>query len=125
MKSEVGNIIDFANDILKNNKRNRDEPKVHNNLIKYKKKGLYKILEYISEHVTLVQLMDSLGNANHATSVVGYWIFDSNYEKSLVLNRASLDMIFAPSVGEGQAAKFESVFTSVRYIHYSAQLNKG
>ena len=60
MKSEVGNIIDFANDILKNNKRNRYEPKVHNNLIKYKKKGLYKILEYISEHVTLVQLMDSL-----------------------------------------------------------------
>ena len=41
----------------------------------------------ISEHVTLFQLMDYLGNVNHAISVVGYWIFDSNHEKSLVLNR--------------------------------------
>ena len=79
---------------------------MHYNLIKYKKKGLYKILEHISENVTLVQLMDSLGNVNRAISVVGYCIFDSNYEKSLVLDRASLDMICAPSVGEEQAAKF-------------------
>ena len=70
MESEVGNRIDFANDILKNNKRNEGEARVHYNLIKYKKKGLYKILEDISKHVTLVQLMDSLGNVNHAISVV-------------------------------------------------------
>ena len=57
----------------------------------------YKILEDISENVTLVKLTDSLGNVNHAISVFGNWIFDSNYEKSLVLNRASLDMICAPS----------------------------
>ena len=59
----------------------------------------YKILEEISENFTLVQLMDSLGNVNHAISVVGNWIFDSNYEKALVLNMASLDMICAPSIG--------------------------
>ena len=98
---------------------------MHYNLIKYKRKGLYKFLENISENVTLFQLMDSLGNVNHAISVVGYWIFDSNYDKALVLNRASLDMICAPSVGEGQAAKFELVFTAVRYIHSAAQLRKG
>ena len=57
LKSEVGNHIDFANDILKNNKRNEGKARVHYNLIKYKKKGLYKILENISENVTLVQLM--------------------------------------------------------------------
>ena len=74
----------------------------------------YKILEDISENVTLFQLMDSLGNANHAISVVGNWIFESNYEQSLVLKRASLDMICTPSVGEEQAATFESVFTAVR-----------
>ena len=84
------------------------------NLIKYKKKGLYKFSEDISENVTLVKLMDSLGNVNHAISVVGYWIFDSNYEKSLVLNMESLEMICAPSVGEEQAAKFVLVFTAVR-----------
>ena len=55
--------------------------------MKYKKKGFYDILKEISEHVTLVQLMDYLGNVNNAISVVGYWIFDYNYKKSLVLNR--------------------------------------
>ena len=74
----------------------------------------YKNLEDISENVMLVQLMDSLGNLNHAISVVGNWIFDSNYEKALVLNRASLDTICAPSVGEEQDAIFETVFTAIR-----------
>ena len=78
--------------------------------------GSYDILKYISEHVTLVQFMDYLVNVNHAISVVGYWIFCSNYEKALVLNRKSLDMIFDPSVGEQQVTEFETVFTSVRYI---------
>ena len=31
---------------------NKGETKVHYNLIKYKKKGLYKILDDISENVT-------------------------------------------------------------------------
>ena len=75
--------------------------------------GEYKILEGISDNVTLVQLMDSQGNVSNAISVFGKWLFDSNYEKELVLNKASLDMICAPSVGEEQGAKFESVFTAV------------
>ena len=91
-----------------NRKRNKGEARVHYKLIKYKKIGDHKILEDISANVTLVQLMDSLGNVNHAISVVGSWIFDSNYERSLILNKASLDMICAPSVGEEQAAKFEN-----------------
>ena len=62
--------------------------------------GSYDILKDRSEHVTLFQLMYSLVNVNHNISVVGYWIFDSNYEKALVLNRESLDMICAPSIGE-------------------------
>ena len=49
--------------------------------------GYFYILTDINEYVTLVKLLDYLGNVNHAISVVGYWIFDSNYEKSLVLNR--------------------------------------
>ena len=85
----------------------------------------YKILEEISENFTLFKLMGSLGNVNHAISVVGNWIFDSNYEKVLVLNRASLYMICTPSVGEEQDAIFESVFTAVRYICSRGQLKKG
>ena len=76
----------------------------------------------ISENVTLVQLMDSLVNVNHAISVVGYCIFDSNCEKAPVLNRASFDIICAPSLGEEKAAKFETVFTSERYICSAAKL---
>ena len=125
LNSEVGNLIDYANDILKNKRRNEGEVRVHYNLIKYNKMHEYNILEDISENFTLVQLMDSLVNVNHAISVVGNWIFDSNYEKSLVLNRALLDMICAPSVGEKQDAKFESVFTAVIYIFNGAQLKEG
>ena len=39
-----------------------------------------------SENVTLLQLMDYLCNLNRAIIVVGYWIFDPNYEEVLVLN---------------------------------------
>ena len=98
---------------------------VHYNLIKYKKKGEHEILEDISANVTWVQLMYSLGNVNHAISVVGNWIFDSNYKNELVLNMASLDIICAPSVGEEQDAIFETVFTAVRYIFNRAQLKEG
>ena len=65
-----------------------------------------------------------LGNVNHAISVVGYWIFESNYKKSLVLNRESLDMICDPSVGEEEVTEFETVFTSARYICLDACLKK-
>ena len=61
---------------------------------------------------------------NHAISVVGSWIFDSNYERALVLNKSSLDMICAPSVGEEQDAMFEKVYYAVRYIYIGAQLKK-
>ena len=49
------------------------------------KKGTFDILNDISENVTLVQLMDTLGNLNHAISIVRSCIFDSNYEKLLCL----------------------------------------
>ena len=71
LKSELGNCIDFANDILENRKINVGEARVNYNLIKYKKMRVYKILDDISENVTLVQLMDSLGNVNHVISVFG------------------------------------------------------
>ena len=108
-----------------NRKRNKGETRVHYKLIKYKKMGEYNILEDISANFTLVQLMDSLGNVNHAISVVGNWIFESNYEKALVRNRASLNMICAPSVGEEQDAIFETLCTAGRYIYCGDQLKKG
>ena len=68
--------------------------------------------------------MDSLGNVNYAISSLGCQIFDSKYEKSLVLNRESLDMICAPSVGEDQVATYETVFYYVRYNFLTVQPRK-
>ena len=42
------------------------------NLKVWHKNDAFDILRNISEYVTSVQLMDSLGNANHAISIVGY-----------------------------------------------------
>ena len=62
---------------------------------------------------------------NHAISVVGSWIFDSNYKRAFVLKKESLDMICSPSIGEEQAAIFGKVYYAVRYIYIGAQLKKG
>ena len=94
----------------------RGELKVQYSLRKYKKKGSFYIMSDISEHVNLFQLMDYLGNVNHAISVFGYWIFDSNYKRALVLSKESLDMIIALSVGEEQVARFETLFNAVIYM---------
>ena len=92
----------------------KGEPRVYYILGKYIKMGSYDIMTDMSEHVNLVKLMNSLGNVNNSISVVEYWIFDSNHEKELVLNRESLAVICAPSVGEEQVSEFETVFTAVR-----------
>ena len=60
--------------------------------------------------------METLGNVNHAISIVGYWIFDSNYEKALHLTRELLDLICSPSVVEEQVVNVETVFNSVIYL---------
>ena len=65
----------------------KGERKVHYILMKYEKKGSYDILSDISENITLVQLLDSIGDVNHAISGVGYWIFDSKYKIALLLHR--------------------------------------
>ena len=48
---------------------------------------LFGILNDISEDVTLVHLMDSRVNVNHAISIVGHFIFDSKYDKALCLTQ--------------------------------------
>ena len=50
------------------------------NLTIQKKNDAFNILNDISENVTLVELMDTLGNVNHDISIVRSWIFYSDYE---------------------------------------------
>ena len=74
LTSKVGfrNSIDFKNDVLKNWKRIKGEQTLYYKLNMFKQKGYFNISNNISEHVTLVQLMDYLVNVNHSISVFGY-----------------------------------------------------
>ena len=48
----------------------------------------------MSENVTLVQLMNSIGNVNHAISILGHWIFDSKYNSSVNNKLQRFDLYF-------------------------------
>ena len=77
------NRIPFDNTIM--TKRMNTKVKQHPrfNLKVRHKNSTFDILKKIIEYVTLFQLMDSLGNVNHAINIVEYWIFESNYEKAI------------------------------------------
>ena len=59
--------------------------------------------------------MDSVGNMNHAVSVVVKWVFDSNNENFLLLNIDSVDLICASSDEDDYYAKSQVVYYAVRY----------
>ena len=52
------------------------------------------IMNNISDYVTLVHLMDSIVNVNHAVSVSVKFVFDSNDEKALPSTIEPLNIIF-------------------------------
>ena len=91
----VPDIIKFSNSILLDKARKFGEQQLRYKLETWNKTGTFYIMNNISERVTVVQLMDSLGSVKHALSVVGKWIFDSYYEKSLMLTIESLNLICA------------------------------
>ena len=72
------------------------------------KKVTIDILHDISEKITLVQLMDSVGNVDHEVIIVRYWIFISR--KALPWTLDSLSLICSPLVGEVMFSVFETVF---------------
>ena len=101
---------------MKIRRRIKGEHDIIFNLKVWQKKYAFDILKNISEYITLVQLMYSLGNVNNAISIVGYCKFYPNYEKAMCLTKGSLDIICSPSVGDKQVAIFQSLFYAVRYI---------
>ena len=81
-------------------KKIKVEQNLQYNLKIWKKNDTFDILNDISEDVNLVQLMESLENMNYVISIVGYWIFDSNYKKTLCSTHEPLDIICSTSIGE-------------------------
>ena len=65
----------------------KGEHNLRYNLRVCQKNDTFNILNNISKYVTLVQLIESLGNVNHAISIVWYCIFESNYEKAICLTQ--------------------------------------
>ena len=63
--------IEFANSIMSDQVKNPGDQRLHYSSKKLKKVQ-FNIIHDISENVTLVQLMDSIGNVNHAVSIVVY-----------------------------------------------------
>ena len=102
--------IHFSDYIMKNRRKNKVVQNLQYNLNILKKSDAFDILNDISEDVTLVQLMGSLGNVNNAISILGYWIFDSNYKKALCLTQELLDILCSPSIDEDLVETFQSVF---------------
>ena len=99
---------------MKNRIKIKGEQNLQYNLKIWKKNNDFDILNDINEDVTFVQLMVSIGNVNHAISIVGYWIFDYNYKKAFFLTQESLDIICSTSIGKELVATFISVFYAVR-----------
>ena len=52
--------------------QNKVEQHIHFNMKQWKVKGRFDINNDISENVTLLKLMDKVGNVNNAVSIVGY-----------------------------------------------------
>ena len=59
--------------------RNKGENHISYYIKQWNIKGSFDILNDISEHVSLVKLMNRIGNVNHAVIIVVKLIFDSNY----------------------------------------------
>ena len=77
---------------MKNRRKIKGEQNLRYNMTIWKENDAFDILNDINEALTLVQLLESLGNVNHDISIVGNWIFDSNYKKALFLTQQSLDL---------------------------------
>ena len=63
--------IIFSNEIMVDKERNKGEHRLRYKSELWNKIGSFDIMNDISEHVTLVKLMNSLGNLDHAVNLVG------------------------------------------------------
>ena len=85
---------------MSNKRKIKGEHNLRYNMMIWNKHDVFDILNFISDNVTLVQLMDALGHVNRAIVIVGHCIFNSNYKKALYLTQVSIDIICSPSIGE-------------------------
>ena len=93
----IPDIIQIGNLIISYQTGNFGEKHLSYKLEQWNKTHNFDILNNICGCVTLVQLMYSLGNVNHAVSLVGKRVFYSNYTRSFPLTIESFNLICACS----------------------------
>ena len=76
--------VSFANNIIICKIRKKCGYHYRNNIKKGRKWG-HLTLSIISEHVTLLQLLDTVGSVNHALSIFVFWVYDLNHKKGIPL----------------------------------------
>ena len=93
-------------------------------IMKGKNQDSFYAFNDISDDVTLLYLMDLVGNVNQAVSIVGKWISDSNFRRYLPLWVESLNLMCSSSDGKKVFTLFKKVFYAVRYINTKAKIKK-
>ena len=72
---------------MSNKRGKKGEQNLRYNLTIWRENDTFDILNDISENVTLVQLMVSQWNLNHAISILWHWVSYYNYNKALCLTQ--------------------------------------
>ena len=79
------NRIKFATEVLTDHVINKGQQQCRYKVVQWNNRGTFDILNDISDHMTLVKLIDTAINVNHAVSIIGCWIYDSNHKRALPL----------------------------------------
>ena len=84
--------------------------------------GSFDIINNISEHITLVKFIVSLGNVNHTVNAVWECVFYSNNKRDLLLSIEYLNLVFSFSEEDKVFAFFTTVLYSVRCLNPKAKI---
>ena len=107
----------FANKIMIDSVREEGDKHLCYKMAK-KEKVESDIYNEITDHVMLVQLIDTDGNINHDSSIIRCWIYYSNDKIKLPLIKEYLDIICSPYKYEkGMYSEFKDVYYYFRYVN--------
>ena len=120
MPSPFKSRLDFACEVITSSGRvqKKGEPKLGYSSHKYSYDDFVKFdpLTNITNQVTLVQWEDIFGGINHCSTICGCWIFDINFERSLSLNKESIDLVCAPKHAPLGMIAYGQVYRAIRFI---------
>jgi hypothetical protein len=81
----------------------------------------FNVFNDISVYPTVLQLVAKDGNQQHAVTIVGKMVFDSNVPRALPLTKATMDYCCS---SDDQASEFYKIYTGVRFEEPEEKKNK-